>query len=133
MREVAVGWVLMSERELHRVEVLQAVHAGRQTVTAAARVLGISRRQAQRLVTAYRAEGAAGLRHKGRGRRSNRALSDGLRDLALTYVREHDADFGRPAPAAAPVAGASGRRAGLARAAPRRAGPGPVLRAQADH
>lgn len=89
-----MGWVLMSARELHRVEVLQAVQAGRHTVTAAARVLAISRRQAQRLVTAYRAEGAAGLRHKGRGRRSNRALSDGLRELALSYVREHYADFG---------------------------------------
>jgi len=45
-----MGWVPMSERELRRVEVLQA---GRQTVTAAAQSLGISRRQAQRLVKAY--------------------------------------------------------------------------------
>jgi Helix-turn-helix domain len=89
-----VGWVVMSERELQRVEVLSAVLSGRQTVTAAARVLGISRRQAHRLIRADRIEGAAAVRHKARGRRSNRALSDGLRALALTYVREHDADFG---------------------------------------
>ncbi|MGE7415732.1 hypothetical protein [Methylobacterium tarhaniae] len=46
-----MGWVLMSERELHRVEVRQAVRAGRQIVTAAARTLGISRRQALRSAT----------------------------------------------------------------------------------
>ncbi|OAS17512.1 hypothetical protein A5481_27345 [Methylobacterium platani] len=87
-------WVLMSERELRRVEVLQAVQAGRQTVTSAAEALGISRRQAQRLAKAYRSDGAAGLRHKGRGRRSNRALSAALRELAMSLVRERYADFG---------------------------------------
>ncbi|MRI55330.1 ISNCY family transposase [Methylobacterium sp. DB1607] len=89
-----MGWVVMSERELQRVEVLSAVLAGQQTVTAAARLLGISRRQMHRLLKGYRAEGASAIRHKGRGRRSNRALSEGLRDLALSYVREHYADFG---------------------------------------
>ena len=84
----------MSERELQRVEVLSAVMAGRRTVTAAAAELGISRRQAHRLVTAYRAEGASSVRHKARGRRSNRTLSEGLRALAMSYVRERYADFG---------------------------------------
>ena len=84
----------MSERELQRVEVLSAVMAGRRTVTAAAAELGISRRQAHRLVAAYRAEGASSVSHKARGRRSNRTLSEGLRALAMTYVRERYADFG---------------------------------------
>jgi hypothetical protein len=34
------------------------------------------------------------LRHRARGRQSNRALSDGLRELALGHVRESYADFG---------------------------------------
>jgi transposase len=89
-----MGWVLMSERELRRVEVLSSVVARRMTVTAAAAVLGVSRRQAHRLLKTYRAEGAAALRHQARGRRSNRALSEGLRELALSYVRECYADFG---------------------------------------
>ncbi|KAB7784122.1 ISNCY family transposase [Methylorubrum populi] len=89
-----MGWVLMSERELQRVEVLTAILAGRQSVTAAARLLGLSRRHVHRLINVYRAEGASVLRHGARGRRSNRALSDGLRELALVYVREHYADFG---------------------------------------
>ena len=86
-----MGWVLTSERELPRVEVLPAVLSGRQTVTQAARLLSLSRRQAHRLIKAYRTDGASAVRHKARGRRSNRALSDGLRDLALTYVRERNA------------------------------------------
>lgn len=89
-----MGWVLMSERELQRVEVLSAVLTGRQTITRAACLLGLSRRQAHRLVKAYRADGASAVCHKARGRRSNRALSDGLRDFALSYVREKYSDFG---------------------------------------
>jgi len=84
----------MSERELQRVEVLSGVIAGRRTVVAAAAVLGLSRRQVHRLLTLYRSDGAMALRHKARGRRSNRALSNGLRELALGYVRESYADFG---------------------------------------
>ena len=84
----------MSERELQRVEVLSGVVAGRMTVVGAATALSMSRRQVHRLLTLYRSEGAMALRHKARGRRSNRALSDGLRELALGYVRESYADFG---------------------------------------
>jgi transposase len=89
-----MGWVSMSERELQRVEVLSSVLAGRMTVTAAAVVLAISRRQAHRLLDRYRTDRAAALGHQARGRRSNRALSDALRELALSYVAERYADFG---------------------------------------
>jgi len=44
-----MGWVLMSERELNRVEVLSQVTQGRMTAAAAANVLGLSRRQVHRL------------------------------------------------------------------------------------
>ena len=40
-----MGWVLMSGRELNRVEVLSQVSQGRMTATNAANVLGLSRRQ----------------------------------------------------------------------------------------
>jgi Winged helix-turn helix len=89
-----MGWILMSEQELRRVEALSSVLSGRLTVTEAAAVLAVSRRQAHRLLGLYRAAGAAALRHRARGRRSNRALSEGLRDLALTLVREQYRDFG---------------------------------------
>jgi hypothetical protein len=84
----------MSERELQRVEILTAIIAGRLTVTSAADILGLERRQVQRLLKAYRQDGAAGLAHKARGRRSNRAFADDLRHRVLTLVQQDYGDFG---------------------------------------
>ena len=89
-----MGWVVMSEREVQRVEVLSQILVGRVTVASAAGVLALSRRQVHRLLNAYRDGGAAALRHQARGRRSNRALADGLREIVLDTVRERYADFG---------------------------------------
>lgn len=89
-----MGWVSMSERELRRVEVLTSVVNGHLTATAAAGVLDLSRRQVHRLLAALRDGGAAALRHKNRGRRSNRALSDELKTRVLALVRETYSDFG---------------------------------------
>jgi hypothetical protein len=75
-----MGWVVMSERELQRVEVLTSVITGRATIEAAAAVLALSRRQVHRLLDCYRQDGATGLRHRARGRRSNHALIPGLPD-----------------------------------------------------
>ena len=74
-----MGWVMMSERELQRVEVLTSILTGRTTVCAAAAILAMSRRQVHRLLNAYRHNGATARRHQARGRRSNHMLSDGLR------------------------------------------------------
>ena len=84
----------MSERELQRVEVLSQVAGGTMSVTMAAAVLGMSARQVQRLLRRFRTEGAAAIRHKARGRRSNNRVRDGVRDYALTLIRESYADFG---------------------------------------
>jgi predicted HTH domain antitoxin len=46
--------LLMSKKELNRVEVLQRVSDGRLSVKAAAELMGLSRRQATRLLKAYR-------------------------------------------------------------------------------
>ena len=89
-----MGWVLMSERELNRVEVLGQVESGTLTVTAAARLLGLSRRQVHRLLDRFRREGVSGLRHRARGRASNRQFRPGTRDLALSLLRELYPDFG---------------------------------------
>ncbi|TNC58980.1 ISNCY family transposase [Rubellimicrobium roseum] len=89
-----MGWVLMSERELRRIEVLSRVVEGRLSVAHAAEVLGLSPRQVQRLLRVFREDGAPALRHKARGRPSNHRLRAGVRDLALALVRESYADFG---------------------------------------
>lgn len=84
----------MSERELHRIEVLSEVVEDRRTMASAAIVLSLSVRQVQRLVRRFYFEGAAALRHRNRGRRSNNRINDGVRELALQLVRERYADFG---------------------------------------
>ena len=89
-----MGWVLMSEREVHRVEVLSGVVAGRMSTSEAASVLCLSERQVQRLLRTFREDGAVALRHKSRGRPSNNRRLEGLRDLTLAIVREQYADFG---------------------------------------
>ena len=89
-----MGLVVMSERELQRVEILSCVVDSRMSAARAAGVLGLSRRQVHRLLKVYRSGGATALAHGLRGQRSNRALGRGLRELVLGYVREHYADFG---------------------------------------
>jgi transposase len=89
-----MGWVEMSERELRRADVLASVFAGLLTMTAAADLMGVTRRQAHRLARLFEAEGAAGLRHRARGRPSNRLLGPHVRQLALAYVAERYRDFG---------------------------------------
>jgi transposase len=89
-----MGWVVMSERELGRIEVLSCVVEGRMSVVHGAEVLGLSPRQVQRLLRTFREDGAPALRHKARGRPSNNRLRDSVRDLALALVRESYVDFG---------------------------------------
>ncbi|WP_367714736.1 ISNCY family transposase [Nitratireductor sp. GISD-1A_MAKvit] len=89
-----MGLILMSERELQRVEVLSKVAEGRMTVVSAAHVLALSQRQVRRLLNRFRLDGAAALRHKARGRLSNNRIGNGVRDYALTLIRERYADFG---------------------------------------
>ena len=79
---MGMGWVEMSERELRRADVLAAVFAGRLTMTAAADLMGVTRRQAHRLARLFEAEGAAGLRHRARGRPSKRLLGPHVQQLA---------------------------------------------------
>jgi len=51
-------------------------------------------RHVHRLLDRFIEDGAASLRHKSRGHRSNNHLPDGIRDYALTLIRERYLDFG---------------------------------------
>ncbi len=85
---------IMSDGELTRLEVLRDLDEGRLTTEAARQLLALSRRQLFRVLQAYRANGAAGLISRKRGRPSNRKSPDSLRRSALAIVRERYADFG---------------------------------------
>ena len=89
-----MGWVLMSERELQRVEVLAQIDDGRIDVQNGAHLLGLTRRQIFRLLKRYRADGAAAIRHRARGRAPNNQIHTAKRDYALSLIRESYADFG---------------------------------------
>lgn len=84
----------MSDKELSRLEILRDLASGTLTNSAAAELLGLERRQVQRLSKAYREEGATALISKKRGRASNRRMPSGLKTQALEVVREKYADFG---------------------------------------
>ena len=86
--------ITMSQRELDRVGVIRQVAEKRLRQRDAARQLGLSVRQIKRLVQRYRAEGAAGLVSRHRGKRPNNQIADALRRKALDLVRSHYADFG---------------------------------------
>ncbi|MEE9909931.1 ISNCY family transposase [Brucella intermedia] len=89
-----MGLVTMSERDLQRIEVLSKVSAGRMTMVSAAHVLDLSERQVRRLLERMQTGGAASIRHRAIGRPSNNRITDGVRDYAVTLVRERYADFG---------------------------------------
>ena len=77
----------MSARELRRAGVLARVAAGTLTLGSAATLMDVSYRQVKRLYRRYRAEGAAGLKHRSAGRTSNRATADTVRQRALALVK----------------------------------------------
>ncbi len=89
-----MGWVMMSERELNRIEVLAQVDDGKITVDAASGILDLSRRQLFRLLKKYRQHGAGSIRHQARGRAPNNRIHNAKHDFALSLVREHYDDFG---------------------------------------
>jgi hypothetical protein len=73
----------MSKRELGRVEVMARVRSKQLRVVDAGKILRLSYRQAKRLWKRYGEEGAAGLKHRSAGRRSNRAYAERFRGSAV--------------------------------------------------
>ena len=86
--------ITMSQRELHRVPVIEAVLAKRITQVDAAGCLGISERQVRRLKERLQREGPAGLAHRGRGRPSNHRVADQLQRRVVELIRRRYPDFG---------------------------------------
>lgn len=82
-----MGWLSVSKQDLQRIEVLGEIVAGRRTTESAAAILAVSVRQAQRLLSRYKAGGGA-LIHQARGRASNRQLSAGIREYAAGELLE---------------------------------------------
>ena len=89
-----MGMVVMSKRELNRLDVLARLDGDRLTARAAAELMTVTLRQTYRLLGRYRDGGALAIANQRRGRPSNNRLPDVVRDHALALVRERYADFG---------------------------------------
>lgn len=81
-----MGRTALSAREVDRAGVLRRVKEGKLKLVNAARMLGISDRQAKRIWKRYRVEGVAGLKHRGAGRSSNHAKQEKFRKQVLRLV-----------------------------------------------
>ncbi|MBU0781109.1 MAG: ISNCY family transposase [Alphaproteobacteria bacterium] len=89
-----MGWVMMSECELNRIEVLAQVDDGRLSVQNGANMLDVTKRQMFRLLKRYRTDGAPAIRHRARGKSPNNKIHKAKRDYALALVNENYKDFG---------------------------------------
>jgi transposase len=85
---------LMSQKEVHRLEVVRRVMEGGLEQAQAARLLGLSVRQVKRLCRSMREQGTQGLISRRRGRPSNRRIADERREHYVQLVRSQYADFG---------------------------------------
>ncbi len=83
----------MSLREQKKLVAVVEVDTGHLTGRESARVLGLSLRQVRRLVAAYRKEGAAGLAHGNRGRRSARKTPEAVCRTILDLARGEYQDY----------------------------------------
>jgi transposase InsO family protein len=81
--------VKMNRIDRERMVILSRVKDKQLRRGEAAEVLGLSLRQVHRLFLRYKAQGDAGLLHRGRGRASNRRIAKADRDRAFTLYREH--------------------------------------------
>ncbi len=86
-------FITMSNRELHRAEIIQKLIDKRLLELEASDQLGLSVRQVRRLKKAYKTDGAKGLISKKRNKPSNRKFPDAVKELALAYIRENYSDF----------------------------------------
>ena len=77
----------LNQREQTRLEILNRVLQGWVRMHEAVPLLGVSERQAWRLLAAYRKEGAAALAHGNRGRRPVNTTPPVVRDQVVTLAR----------------------------------------------
>jgi transposase len=79
---------------MERLKVIARIEHEELTVAEAAESLSLSQRQLYRILKRYRAEGEAGLSHRLRGRKSNKAFAEQVRTKSLRLYRAQYSDYG---------------------------------------
>ncbi len=85
--------IALSQKELSRARILTLVVEGHVSVLEAAKSMGLSRRQARRLLGRFKEAGAAGLAHGNRGRPASNRLAAKTRQRVLELVKKKYAGF----------------------------------------
>ena len=78
----------LNTQEQKRVLVLNRILAGQLSTVEAAILLNLSHRQVQRMLAAYRKEGAAAVIHGNRGRKPTHRIEDEVRQQVIALARE---------------------------------------------
>jgi transposase len=79
--------VTLNTQEQKRVMVLNRILAGQLSVAEAAPLLNRSHRQVQRMLAAYRKEGAAAVVHGNRGRKPKQSMSSEVRQQVIMLAQ----------------------------------------------
>jgi transposase len=87
------GRIVVNRTEQRRVVVLNHLDSGALNKLEAAELLGISKRQLQRLHKAYSETGVAGLVHGNRGRPAHNAIDAGLAARVVELARDKYSGF----------------------------------------
>jgi len=88
------GHLLMSAKERRRKVEFEDIRKGRLTIKEASARLGLSYRHCRRSYKRFREEGDVGLVHRRRGRPSNRAKPQALKEAVLLRYQERYEGFG---------------------------------------
>lgn len=86
--------IMATQEELKRLHVVRKAIDKTITQDEAACGINLSTRHVRRIIARIRVEGDKGIAHRSRGRSSNRALSDKVKDKALRLFKEKYRDFG---------------------------------------
>ncbi|UTV30039.1 helix-turn-helix domain-containing protein [Photobacterium atrarenae] len=84
----------MNDKEILRLSAIRDVCEKRIRRSDAVRILSLSTRQIQRLVTRFHQMGAAGIIHQRRGKPSSNKINENIRYQCLNIIRECYLDFG---------------------------------------
>jgi transposase len=88
------GKIIMSQKELGRIEVLQKIMDKKMSQVSGAKLLGISYRQTKRLIRRVREGGISTILHRSRGIPSKKKIKNSLKKRILTIYKEKYPDFG---------------------------------------
>jgi transposase len=86
--------ITMSQKEMKRLHVIHKVGEGLLTEKQAAEIISLSERQIRRIVKRIRDEGDKGIRHRSRGKESNRRLPKKLVERVTRLYQERYQGFG---------------------------------------